>query len=146
MSALERLGIGEEGNLTIDLLDTSDFHDIPVMSEYFSLYWTGVLGPSSIAIARLIHILVDDYGETHTTIDRIASHVGLKGTGTHSPLMRSFGRMMQFGLARSDPNASAFRIVSHVPPLQPKFFVGKHPDFEQEEPYWRHKLLEPANG
>ena len=86
-------------------------------SNYFEWLWLPRIGPSTAWAYRRLSAGLDAQPDGFTVaLDELAHWLGLGGTGTSSPVVRSLGRLVQFGLAMQvDEHTLALR--RRVPPL-----------------------------
>lgn len=98
-----------------DVIDTlgHDPHD-----EYCEQFWLPIVGPSVYLLGRrFVTWLADSPDGLTVPLAPLSAAIGLgQGTGRGSPLIRSLGRMVAFGLARVDPG-DRFAVRRRWPPL-----------------------------
>lgn len=112
--------IAEEGVLTVrpwpdEIIDTLGYDP---RSAYVERFWLGILGPSTTFLLRhLATRLEENPGGTDLPLQATARTLGLGGRpGRHSPFVRAFDRLVQFGLARR-PAPELLQVRRKVPPL-----------------------------
>lgn len=73
---------------------------VPIGSDYVERYWTPTLGPSTVALLRLLARDLDTWAGHGHRVDLadIATRLGLgAGTSKSSPIARTMNRLAQFG-------------------------------------------------
>lgn len=96
----------------------------PIGSEYVERYWTPIIGPSSVALLRLLARDADKWAHPGRQVAAVelAGYLGLGlGVGKQSPITRTMCRLVQFGLACwlvHDPHR-ALEVYTHAYPLSP---------------------------
>lgn len=88
-----------------------------VRDPYVELCWTWELGPTSVLLLRVAatEIAVAG-GPVETDLAEMSRRLGIgEGTGRHSVIRRTFGRLERFGFAVALPNGWAVR--QHAMPL-----------------------------
>jgi hypothetical protein len=88
-------------------------------SAYVESYWLSTLGPSTTwLLRRLAHGLEGEPGGFELDLAACARELGLgDGGGRHSPFARALARLVQFEIARWQPNQSILEVRRRVPPL-----------------------------
>jgi len=87
-------------------------------STYLEWAWLPILGPSTTwAYRRLATGLDASPGGYDVDAVELAHSLGIgTGTGRHAPLVRTIGRLVVFGLARWDDDAT-LAVLRKAPPL-----------------------------
>jgi hypothetical protein len=96
----------------------------PIGSEYVESYWTPIIGPSSVALLRLLARDASGWAHPGRQVPpvELAAYLGLGlGVGKQSPITRTMARLVQFGLAcwLVHDLHRALEVYSHVYPLSP---------------------------
>lgn len=96
-------------------------------SEYAERYWLPIIGPSALWTARALARLLDgDGSDVAIPMEQLARQIGLgSGNGRNAPIVRTLGRLVDFGLAMVNRDGYAIRLrfapltraqVGHLPP------------------------------
>lgn len=76
--------------------------DVPLDHPYRRRWWLPVIGPTATILLDHLIDHPDDRWQVHDTAD-LATSLGLgRGTGIHSPLIRTFDRICRFGFGTFD--------------------------------------------
>lgn len=97
---------------------------VPIGSAYVEDYWTPIIGPSSVALLRLIARTSDHWSGTgsRVAVADLAARLGLgSGVAKASPMVRTMDRLCMFGLARWHIHDldRALEVHTHALPLSP---------------------------
>lgn len=68
---------------------------------YVEMFWLPILGPSSVlAVRRFADLLTDEPGGARVDLVEFGSSLGIgTGTGRHTQINRTLGRLIDFGIA-----------------------------------------------
>ncbi len=97
---------------------------VPIGSDYVERYWTPTLGPSTVALLRLLARDLDAWAGNGHRVDLtdLATRLGLgAGVTRSSPIARTMNRLAQFGfgcwhLCGTD---RALEVFAHAWPISP---------------------------
>lgn len=94
-------------------------HGHPVDSLYAELAWLPEVGPTALWAARRIALRLSPNGFA-LNLPLLGAELGVaKSAAAHAPVARALARLVDFGLARLDPDA--LRASPLVPPLPARF-------------------------
>jgi hypothetical protein len=83
--------------------DAEPSHAFQVGTNYVERLWLPLLGPSAIALVRLLAELIDDGGDGQAIdVDSLAQALGVGATArrANSPLARAVRRLERFGVVK----------------------------------------------
>jgi len=108
-------------------------HGYLVSGEYVEYFWLGTLGPTTAWLMRRLARVVDLHPDgVALDLAELATSLGLGwDSGRANPLVRSFDRLVMFGLAK--PLTESLLVRTTVPPLNMK-------QIERLAPHLRHAL------
>lgn len=108
--------------------------DVPIDHPYRRRWWLPIVGPTATVLLDHLATHDDATSDWHVTpVGELATTLGLgKGTGRHSPLIRTIERLTHFGFGHldvepgdaCDPCISLYRTIG----LVPQRFVTRWPD------------------
>lgn len=100
----------------------------PLGSSYVERYWTPVLGPSAIILARLCSSMTG----VSVPLTELGQAIGVSklGTSRNSPVVRALSRLTDFGAARVA--AGEFQLASSMPEIPDRLMTRLPEMFVQE--------------
>lgn len=115
-----------------DPLPVSGFRDLhggcgfDARSVYVETYWLAILGPSCVLAARrLVSWLEAESSGFEISLAALAGSLGLgTGVGRHAPIVRTLGRLADFGIARV---TDTYAVRAMFPPLSARQ-IARLPD------------------
>lgn len=117
------------------IIDRNDHHpgDVNLAHPYRRRWWLPIIGPTATLLLDHLTEHDTDTWTVHDTTD-LATRLGLgRGTGLHSPLLRTLDRLTYFGLgtfdiAPGDPDADPCITLWATVRLVPERFTRTWPD------------------
>lgn len=85
---------------------------------YVEMFWLPILGPSSVlAVRRFADLLTNEPGGARIDLVEFGSSLGIgTGTGRHTQINRTLGRLIDFGIARfSEDHLEVHTTLPSVP-------------------------------
>ncbi len=87
---------------------------------YLEQCWSAVVGPSSTLLLRRMPVLWADNTPGEIRAAELSRSLGLgRGVGERSRLMSTMNRLVQYRLARPDPDGAGLEVFRQVSPLTP---------------------------
>jgi hypothetical protein len=113
-----------------------DRYGHPAVGDYLEYFWLGTLGPTTTWLQRRLAQIADLHPDgTRLDLAELATSLGLGWeSGRANPLIRSFDRLVMFGLASPLDDVLLVRTV--VPPLNIKQCERLAPHLREAHGRW----------
>ncbi len=93
-------------------------HGVDPLGLYPERYWLPVIGPTTLLLGRYLHRATEHHHDpVELSMEETAACIGVGGTGSRSPLVRSLERLTSFGIAAHDEQGDVTYLPDLWPPL-----------------------------
>ena len=100
--------------------DNGSVSGYPIHDHYVETFWLPIIGPTAMFAARQLDTRLTR-GHTRINLAEFGSGLGVStGTGRHTAINRTIGRLVDFGKARISPDGERLELLTVWPALPPR--------------------------